>query len=189
MRMDHNGLMAAVLHDVIEDTPATKEQLAEEFGNEVAELVDGVSKLTQLDGKTKAEAQAENVRKMFLAMVKDLRVIMVKLADRLHNMRTMGGMSPERRRRIARETLEIYAPLANRLGINQVRLELEDLLRRAVPLALQGIGPGGAQSARPPQGSGGENPRRHRHALAGKRPALRSAGTRKTPAQPVRENA
>ncbi|MGX2040789.1 RelA/SpoT family protein [Methylocaldum sp. MU1018] len=127
MRMDAKGIMAAILHDVIEDTPVTKEQLREQFGDEVAELVDGVSKLTQLDCKSRAEAQAQNVRKMVLAMVKDLRVIMVKLADRLHNMRTLGIMSPTRRRRIARETLDIYAPIANRLGMNEMRLELEEL--------------------------------------------------------------
>lgn len=127
MRMDAKGIMAAILHDVIEDTPVSKEDLAARFGNEVADLVDGVSKLTQLDCKSRAEAQARNVRKMVMAMVKDLRVIMVKLADRLHNMRTLEAMSPERRRRIARETLDIYAPIANRLGMNDVRLELEDL--------------------------------------------------------------
>ncbi len=127
MRMDAKGIMAAILHDVIEDTSVTKEQLREQFGDEVAELVDGVSKLTQLDCKSRAEAQAQNVRKMVLAMVKDLRVIMVKLADRLHNMRTLGIMSPTRRRRIARETLDIYAPIANRLGMNEMRLELEEL--------------------------------------------------------------
>ncbi|HYE37645.1 bifunctional (p)ppGpp synthetase/guanosine-3',5'-bis(diphosphate) 3'-pyrophosphohydrolase [Methylocaldum sp.] len=127
MRMDAKGIMAAILHDVIEDTVVTKEQLREQFGDEVAELVDGVSKLTQLDCKSRAEAQAQNVRKMVLAMVRDLRVIMVKLADRLHNMRTLGIMSPTRRRRIARETLDIYAPIANRLGMNEMRLELEEL--------------------------------------------------------------
>jgi len=127
MRMDAKGIMAALLHDVIEDTPLTKEDLSARFGAEVAELVDGVSKLTQLDCKSRAEAQAENVRKMVLAMVKDLRVIMVKLADRLHNMRTLDVMNPGRRCRIAKETLDIYAPIAHRLGMNEVRLELENL--------------------------------------------------------------
>jgi len=127
MRMDARGIMAGLLHDVIEDTDVTREQLARDFGEEVAQLVDGVSKLTQLDSKSRAEAQAQNVRKMVMAMVKDLRVIMVKLADRLHNMRTLGVMAAHRRRRIARETLDIYAPIANRLGMNELRLELEDL--------------------------------------------------------------
>ncbi|MFM8333146.1 MAG: RelA/SpoT family protein [Candidatus Methylumidiphilus sp.] len=127
MRMDAKGVMAGLLHDVIEDTDVTREQLAREFGEEVAQLVDGVSKLTQLDSKSRAEAQAQNVRKMVMAMVKDLRVIMVKLADRLHNMRTLGAMAAHRRRRIARETLDISAPIANRLGMNEMRLELEDL--------------------------------------------------------------
>ncbi|MGI9211498.1 MAG: RelA/SpoT family protein [Methylococcaceae bacterium] len=126
-RMDSKGIMAAIMHDVIEDTGITKDQLREQFGDEVADLVDGVTKLTQLDCKSRAEAQAQNVRKMVMAMVKDLRVILVKLADRLHNMRTLGVMAPERRRRIARETLDIYAPIANRLGMNEVRQELEDL--------------------------------------------------------------
>ncbi len=127
MRMDAKGIMAGLLHDVIEDTDVSREQLARDFGEEVAQLVDGVSKLTQLGSKSRAEAQAQNVRKMVMAMVKDLRVIMVKLADRLHNMRTLGVMAPPRRRRIARETLDIYAPIANRLGMNELRLELEDL--------------------------------------------------------------
>jgi len=127
MRMDYEGIIAAILHDVIEDTPTAKEQIEKEFSKEVAELVDGVSKITQIDFASKAEAQAENFRKMMLAMVKDIRVIMIKLADRLHNMRTLGVMRPDKRRRIARETLEIYAPIATRLGMNKVRLELEDL--------------------------------------------------------------
>ena len=127
MRMDYQCLMAAILHDVIEDTPTAKGQLAEEFTAEIAELVDGVSKLAKIGSMTRAEAQAENFRKMMLAMTRDIRVILIKLADRLHNMRTLGVMRPEKARRIARETIEIYAPIALRLGINSVRIELEDL--------------------------------------------------------------
>ena len=127
MRMDVHGILAAILHDVIEDTDVTKAEIEELFGTDVAELVDGVTKLTQLNCKTKAEAQAESVRKMCLAMAKDLRVIMVKLADRLHNMQTLGVMRPEKKRRIARETLDIYTPLANRLGMNNIRHQLESL--------------------------------------------------------------
>ena len=127
LHMDHETLMAALLHDVIEDTETTKEDLAAEFGDAVSELVDGVSKLTQIEFKTKAEAQASNFQKMALAMAKDIRVILVKLADRLHNMRTLGPLHAEKRRRIATETLDIYAPIANRLGINSIRIELEDL--------------------------------------------------------------
>ncbi|HHI76347.1 MAG TPA: bifunctional GTP diphosphokinase/guanosine-3',5'-bis pyrophosphate 3'-pyrophosphohydrolase [Gammaproteobacteria bacterium] len=127
MHMDHECLMAALLHDVIEDTGVSKKKLAGEFGEGVAELVDGVSKLTHLRFRTRAEAQAENFRKMLLAMTRDIRVILIKLADRLHNMRTLGVMKPAKARRIARETLEIYVPIANRLGLNTIRHELEDL--------------------------------------------------------------
>jgi guanosine-3',5'-bis(diphosphate) 3'-pyrophosphohydrolase len=127
MHMDPKSIVAAILHDVIEDTGTPKEQVASRFGEEVAELVDGVSKLTHIHFESKAEAQAENFRKMMLAMVEDIRVILIKLADRLHNMRTLGVMRPDKRRRIARETIDIYAPIANRLGMNKMRLELEDL--------------------------------------------------------------
>ena len=127
MRMDYKCLMAALLHDVIEDTSISKEQLEKQFDADIVDLVDGVSKLTQIDFKSQAEAQAASFRKMLLAMTKDIRVILIKLADRLHNMRTLGVMRPEKCRRIARETLEIYAPIANRLGINNLRLELEEL--------------------------------------------------------------
>jgi GTP diphosphokinase / guanosine-3',5'-bis(diphosphate) 3'-diphosphatase len=126
MRLDCHSLVAAILHDVIEDTPTAKEQIAQQFGQEVAELVDGVSKLTHINFESKAQAQAENFRKMVMAMVRDIRVILIKLADRLHNMRTLGVMRPEKRRRIAAETLEIYAPIAMRLGINHMRLNLEE---------------------------------------------------------------
>ena len=125
--LDAQALMAALLHDVVEDTPATKQQVSEQFGKPVAELVDGVSKLDRIEFQTEAHAQAENFRKMLLAMARDVRVILIKLADRLHNMRTLDSMAAEKRKRIAKETLEIYAPIANRLGLNSVYQELDDL--------------------------------------------------------------
>jgi RelA/SpoT family (p)ppGpp synthetase len=132
LRLDADTLVAAILHDVIEDTPTAKAEISSIFGQVVAELVDGVSKLDQLQFKNRQEAQAESFRKMLLAMVRDIRVIMVKLADRMHNMRTLGAMPPVKRRRTARETLEIYAPIAERLGLYAVKLELEDLGFRAL---------------------------------------------------------
>jgi RelA/SpoT family (p)ppGpp synthetase len=127
MRLDATTLIAAILHDVIEDTTVQKEEIAQQFGADVAALVDGVSKFQKVEGMTGAERRAESVRKLLLAMAQDLRVILVKLADRLHNMRTLEGAEPSKRRRVARETLEIYAPIAQRLGINTLRRELEDL--------------------------------------------------------------
>ncbi|MCP5014586.1 MAG: bifunctional GTP diphosphokinase/guanosine-3',5'-bis pyrophosphate 3'-pyrophosphohydrolase [Ketobacter sp.] len=127
MHMDAQSVEAALLHDVIEDTHVSKEDVTGAFGEIVADLVDGVSKIGAIKFESKAEAQAENFRKMVLAMTKDIRVILVKLADRLHNMRTLGVLHPTKRRRIALETLEIYAPIANRLGMNNIRVELEDL--------------------------------------------------------------
>jgi GTP diphosphokinase / guanosine-3',5'-bis(diphosphate) 3'-diphosphatase len=127
MRMDPQTIIAAVLHDVIEDTYLEKEQIAEKFGKEVANLVDGVTKLTQIEFETRAQAQAENFRKMVMAMARDIRVILVKLADRLHNMRTLESLPPKKRRRIALETLEIFTPIANRLGMHAFRIEFEDL--------------------------------------------------------------
>jgi RelA/SpoT family (p)ppGpp synthetase len=127
MQMDPQSIIAAILHDVIEDTPLDKKAIAEHFGPEVADLVDGVSKLALIKFETRAEAQAENLRKMMLAMAKDIRVIIIKLADRLHNLRTLDHLPLEKRRRIARETLEIYAPIAHRLGMNHFRIEFEDI--------------------------------------------------------------
>lgn len=127
MRMDGQTIMAALLHDVIEDTSVTKEFIQRDMGNVVAELVDGVSKLTQIEFKSRAEIQAENFRKMILAMSRDIRVMIIKLADRLHNMRTLGPLNPHKRRRIARETLDIFAPIAQRLGMHVIATELEDL--------------------------------------------------------------
>ncbi|MFQ5936269.1 MAG: RelA/SpoT family protein [Acidiferrobacterales bacterium] len=127
MRLDAQTITAAILHDVIEDTKTAKEHIANDFGKEVAELVDGVSKISQIEFTTKEEEQAENFRKMLLAMGRDIRVILIKLADRLHNMRTLSALAGDRQREIARETLEIYAPIANRLGMRQWFHELEDL--------------------------------------------------------------
>ncbi|MFI4890310.1 MAG: RelA/SpoT family protein, partial [Steroidobacterales bacterium] len=132
LHLDADTLIAAILHDVIEDTPTAKAEIVSMYGEVVADLVDGVSKLDQIQFKNRAEAQAESFRKMLLAMVRDIRVIMVKLADRTHNMRTLGVVPPLKRRRIASETLEIYAPIAERLGLYAVKLELEDLGFRAL---------------------------------------------------------
>ncbi|MCG2635405.1 MAG: RelA/SpoT family protein [Gammaproteobacteria bacterium] len=127
MRMDADSIQAALLHDVIEDTATGRHHLEASFGPDVAQLVDGVSKLTQVTFASREQAQAENFRKMLLAMSEDLRVIIIKLSDRLHNMRTLAALTPDKRRRIARETLEIYAPIAQRLGMHTMRLELEEL--------------------------------------------------------------
>jgi len=126
MHMDHQSLISAMLHDVIEDTGIDKVACGGQFGETVANLVDGVSKLNQIEFSTRAEAQAENFQKMALAMAKDIRVILVKIADRLHNMRTLDVLPPDKQKRIARETLEIYAPIANRLGMHDIRLEFEE---------------------------------------------------------------
>ncbi|EHR41444.1 MULTISPECIES: bifunctional GTP diphosphokinase/guanosine-3',5'-bis pyrophosphate 3'-pyrophosphohydrolase [Alishewanella] len=126
MKLDHETLMAALLHDVIEDTPVTKEDLTRLFGATVAELVQGVSKLDKVKFKDIKEFETTNLQKMFMAMTQDIRVILIKLADRTHNMRTLGALKPEKRRRIAKETLELYAPIANRLGIHNIKNELED---------------------------------------------------------------
>src|SRR5215510_6991478 len=125
--LDGQTLMAALLHDVTEDTSVTKDEISDTFGKPVAELVDGVSKLDKIEFTSAEHLQAENFRKMLLAMARDVRVILIKLADRLHNMRTLGAVPPAKRRRVARETMEIYAPIANRLGLNTLFHELQEL--------------------------------------------------------------
>src|SRR5256886_1032463 len=125
--LDGQTLMAALLHDVTEDTKVTKDEISDTFGRPVAELVDGVSKLDRIEFQSAEHVQAENFRKMLLAMARDVRVILIKLADRLHNMRTLGAVAVAKRRRIARETMEIYAPIANRLGLNALYHELQEL--------------------------------------------------------------
>jgi GTP diphosphokinase / guanosine-3',5'-bis(diphosphate) 3'-diphosphatase len=126
-KLDVQAIMAALMHDTIEDQGVTKTELIERFGAPTAELVDGLTKLDKLRFNTREEGQAESFRKMLLAMARDVRVILIKLADRLHNMRTMAAMAPDKRQRIARETLDIYAPIAHRLGLNQVYRELQEL--------------------------------------------------------------
>lgn len=132
IQLDQESLIAAILHDVVEDTPFTLEDINNRFGENVAQIVDGVTKLGKLEFDSPQEAQAESFRKMIMAMARDIRVILIKLADRLHNMRTLDVMRPEKKRRIARETLEIYSPIAARLGINAFRIELEDLGLKAM---------------------------------------------------------
>ncbi len=127
MHLDAEAICAAILHDVVEDTEASLDEIRGRFGEDVALIVDGVSKLDQIQFRSRAEAQAESFRKMMLAMIEDIRVILVKLADRLHNMETLGAMPTKKKKRIARETLDVYAPIANRLGINRLKVQLEDL--------------------------------------------------------------
>src|SRR5580658_8103930 len=132
MKLDATAIAAALLHDAVEDTPATSQEIAETFGDQVAHIVEGVTKIDKIQFANREDRQAENVRKMLLAMVSDVRVVLIKLADRLHNMRTLQHLKPDRQEAIARETLDIYAPLAHRLGMGKVRGELEDLAFRYV---------------------------------------------------------
>ncbi|MGN1100453.1 MAG: RelA/SpoT family protein, partial [Christensenellales bacterium] len=128
--MDASTIAAALLHDVLEDTPVSREQILSQFGQEILDLVEGVTKLNKIEFKSKEEEQAENLRKMFFAMAKDIRVLIIKLADRLHNMRSLSSLPRPRQLAMARETLDIYAPLAGRLGISQIKCELDDLSMR-----------------------------------------------------------
>ena len=177
-RLDAQGLAAALLHDVMEDTSVTKNELEKSFGKPVADMVDGVSKLDQIEFTSREEVQAESFRKMLLAMARDVRVILIKLADRLHNMRTLDAMAPAHRKRIARETLDIYAPIANRLGLNSLYLELQDLsFKHLNPMRyriLAGGDQGGArQPARgdePPARRDPRGPRQGERAGGGERP-------------------
>ena len=140
MSVDAVGITGCLLHDVVEDTNYTSENIKTLFGQEVSELVDGVTKLTKIQYSTLEEQQVENLRKMFLAMAKDIRVIIVKLVDRLHNLRTLSSMSPKKQLEKARETLEVYAPLAHRLGMSKIKIELEDLsLKYLDPVAYEEI--------------------------------------------------
>src|SRR3954466_7069818 len=138
MKMDPVAVASGLLHDSVEDTSVTIADIRKEFGEQVAHIVEGVTKISKIDFATREEQQAENLRKMMLAMVDDIRVVLIKLADRLHNMRTLEHLDPERQQKIARETLDIYAPIAHRLGMGKIRGELEDLgFRYLEPVAYQ----------------------------------------------------
>src|SRR5437762_3848521 len=140
MKMDPVAIVAGLLHDSVEDTSVTIVDIRKEFGEEVAHIVEGVTKISKIDFASKEERQAENVRKMVLAMVDDIRVVIIKLADRLHNMRTLDALPAERQQQIAKETLEIYAPIAHRLGMGKIRGELEDLSFKHVdPIAYKNV--------------------------------------------------
>src|SRR5579884_418874 len=132
LEMDKETIAAALLHDVVEDTALSNEEVSDQFGAEISALVDGVTKLTRIPYQSKEDAQVENLRKMFLAMAKDIRVIIIKLADRLHNMRTLSSLPAEKQRSIARETIDIYTPIAHRLGIWKIKWEMEDLCLRYI---------------------------------------------------------
>jgi len=132
LKLDVSAIVAGLLHDTVEDTVCTREQIEAEFGKDIARLVDGVTKIGQIPFKSYEEKQAENFRKMLISMADDIRVILIKLADRLHNMRTLGHLNPAHQKKIAQETLDIYAPLANRLGIGWMKAELEDLCFKAL---------------------------------------------------------
>src|SRR5881392_962775 len=132
LKLDPQAIAAGLLHDSVEDTVVTIQDIEREFGSQVARIVEGVTKISKIDFASKEERQAENVRKMILAMVDDIRVVLIKLADRLHNMRTLAALPPERQHKIAQETLEIYAPIAHRLGMGKIRGELEDLAFRFI---------------------------------------------------------
>ncbi len=170
LKADDVSIVVGLLHDVLEDTLTTKEAIAQQFGDEVAELVDGLTKIGKFSYVSREEEQAETFRKMILAMISDLRVVLVKLADRLHNMRTLGFLREAKRREIARETLDIYAPIAHRLGMGSVKGELEDLAF-LLPRA------GGARARRPGSGPADEglrgddrgHPAAHRGAARGGR--------------------